>query len=178
MPSAELIGNLVPLVTKGAKEWPDLSDWNLPARFITSPRVVTGVNLFTKMTMIVRRSLACLAKSASSTANGKGLPSPWQELKNQIYMGSEQFVADMQQEIDLAQRLDEFPASQHRPPPLPLEHYASAAAHRDAAILQAYQSGGYTLQAIGNHFGLHYSRVSRIVSRAKSKTDPDRSLIK
>ena len=35
-------------------------------------------------------------------ANGKGLPSPWQELKNQIYMGSEQFVADMQQEIDLA----------------------------------------------------------------------------
>lgn len=69
---------------------------------------------------------------------GKGLPSPWQELKNQIYMGSEQFVADMQQEIDLAQRLDEFPASQHRPPPPPLEHYASAAADRDAAILQAH----------------------------------------
>jgi len=103
-------------------------------------------------------------------ANGKGLPSPWQELKNQIYLGSEQFVADMQQEIDLAQRLDEFPASQHRPPPQPLEHYASTAADRDAAILQAYQSGGYTLQAIGNHFGLHYSRVSRIVSKAKSKT--------
>jgi len=38
--------------------------------------------------------------------------------------------------------------------------------------LQAYQSGGQTLQAIGNHFGLHYSRVSRIVSRAISKTRP------
>jgi REP element-mobilizing transposase RayT len=103
-------------------------------------------------------------------ATGKGLPSPWQELKNQIYMGSEQFVADMQQGIDLTQRLDEFPASQHRPPPLPLAHYASTAADRDEAILQAYQSGGYTLQAIGDHFGLHYSRVSRIVSRARSKT--------
>lgn len=87
-------------------------------------------------------------------------------------MGSEQFVADMQQEIDLAQRLDEFPASQYRPPPMPLDHYASAASGRDAAILRAYESGGYTLQAIGNHFGLHYSRVSRIVSRAKSKTWP------
>ncbi|MEH6672700.1 sigma factor-like helix-turn-helix DNA-binding protein [Halopseudomonas sp.] len=85
-------------------------------------------------------------------------------------MGSEQFVADMQQEIDLAQRLDEFPASQHRAPPLPLEHYALAAADRDEAILQAYDTGGCTLQTIGNHFGLNYSRVSRIVSRAKSKT--------
>ena len=50
------------------------------------------------------------------------------------------------------------------------EHYASAAANRDEAIFEAYQSGGYTLQAIRNHFGLQCSRVSRIVSRAKSKT--------
>lgn len=103
-------------------------------------------------------------------ANGKGLPSPWQELKNQIYMGSEQFVADMQQEIDLTQKLDEFPATQYRPPPLPLTHYASTTENRDKAIMQAYESGGYTLQAIGKHFGLRYSRVSRIVSRAKGKT--------
>ncbi|MCP4324967.1 MAG: addiction module toxin RelE, partial [Alteromonadales bacterium] len=31
----------------------------------------------------------------------------------------------------------------------------------------AYKSGGYTLRQIGDHFKLHYSRVSRIVAKGK-----------
>lgn len=37
----------------------------------------------------------------------------------------------------------------------------------------AYASGGYGMKQIGEHFGLHYSRVSRIIKewdKAKSKT--------
>ena len=37
----------------------------------------------------------------------------------------------------------------------------------------AYASGGYSLKEIGDHFGLHYSRVSRILKKqyeAKGKT--------
>lgn len=47
---------------------------------------------------------------------------------------------------------------------------------RDDAIRKAFDSGGYGLKAIGEHFGLHYSRVSRIVNttntgrKAKGKT--------
>jgi hypothetical protein len=67
LPGAEILGNLVPFPTKGAKESPDPFDWNLPERFITSQRGATGVNRFTKMTKIVLGSLDCLAKSASST---------------------------------------------------------------------------------------------------------------
>jgi putative transposase len=37
---------------------------------------------------------------------------------------------------------------------------------RDTAIVAAYRSGGYNMKAIGDHFGLHYSMVSRIVKRA------------
>ncbi|MFT6390416.1 MAG: hypothetical protein ACJAUP_003818 [Cellvibrionaceae bacterium] len=37
----------------------------------------------------------------------------------------------------------------------------------------AYASGGYTLKNIGIFFDLHYSRVSRIISKAKDKTLPD-----
>ena len=33
----------------------------------------------------------------------------------------------------------------------------------------AYSSGSYTLQQIGAHFGVHYSRVSRII---KPHRDP------
>jgi DNA-directed RNA polymerase specialized sigma subunit len=36
----------------------------------------------------------------------------------------------------------------------------------DHALYQAYLGGGYSLKEIGDHFGLHYSRVSRIVKKA------------
>src|SRR5690606_13956629 len=62
LPGAVFIGNLVPFPTKGAKEWPDLYDWNLPGRFTTSPLGATGGSRFTKMKKIVLGSWACLAK--------------------------------------------------------------------------------------------------------------------
>jgi putative transposase len=103
-------------------------------------------------------------------AAGNGQPSPWQGLKNQIFLGDEHFVAKMQGEIDRSQALDEFPASQHRPVPRTIAEYLEETRDRNQAIVAAFASGGYTLQAIGEYFGLHYSRVSRIVSRAKGKT--------
>jgi hypothetical protein len=57
--------------------------------------------------------------------------------------------------------------------PKPLDHYARQHRDRDEAIQSAYASGGYNLKAIGEHFGLHYSCVSRIVAageKAKGKT--------
>ncbi len=69
--------------------------------------------------------------------------------------------------------LAEVPRAQRPPPPKPLSEYVQGFPARDAAIVAAYASGGYTLKEIGNHFGLHYSRVSRIAGRlgvAKDKT--------
>jgi transposase len=40
---------------------------------------------------------------------------------------------------------------------------------RNAAIVAAYQTGGYALKEIGEHFGLHYSTVSGIVKSRKPK---------
>lgn len=56
-------------------------------------------------------------------------------------------------------------ATQHRPPPKPLEYYAKVASDRDDAISAAYRSGGYSMKSIGDHFGLHYSMVSRIIKK-------------
>ncbi len=53
------------------------------------------------------------------------------------------------------------------------DHYARSHRDRDKAIAAAYASRGYSMKAIGEHFGLHYSMVSRIVkseSDAKFKT--------
>jgi len=59
-------------------------------------------------------------------------------------------------------------------PAQPLQTYLDRCGSRDEAIALAYDSGAYSLQAIGRFFGLRYSRVSRIVARererAKGKT--------
>jgi DNA-binding MarR family transcriptional regulator len=33
----------------------------------------------------------------------------------------------------------------------------------------AYASGGYTMKEIGDYFGLHYSRISRLLKTNKAK---------
>lgn len=52
---------------------------------------------------------------------------------------------------------------------LSLKTYAEHALDRDGAIQAAFASGGYTIREIGSYFGLHYSRVSRIL-KARGKT--------
>ena len=42
-------------------------------------------------------------------AEGKNQPSPWQVLKNQIYLGSEAFVNEMQRKVQADRRLSEVP---------------------------------------------------------------------
>ena len=105
-------------------------------------------------------------------AAGKQQPAPWAQVQHQIFLGSAAFVASLQHSIKADAPLREIPAVQRRPRPQPLAQIAREH-ERDPAIFHAYASGGYRLQEIGDHFGLHYSRVSRIVKQqrlAKDKT--------
>ena len=97
-------------------------------------------------------------------AKGKRQPSPWENLKNQIYLGSEAFVDEMQGKVAADQPLSEIPRAQRRPVAQPLSWYFKTYEDRDTAIFEAYRTGGYTMREIGNHVGLHYSRISRIIS--------------
>ena len=92
------------------------------------------------------------------------------DLRNQVYLGSEYFVARLQAGIGEDIDLSEIPRSQRRPKPLELDEYKRGSGSRNDAIARAYASGGYTLKEIGTFFDLHYSRVSRIISKAKDKT--------
>ena len=48
----------------------------------------------------------------------------------------------------------------------PAVWYAQKHTQRDDAIRVAYASGGFSMREVGEHFGLHYSVVSRVISRA------------
>lgn len=106
-------------------------------------------------------------------SDGKNQPSPWEDLKHQIYLGSDAFVEAMQRKMGADQRLSEIPKTQRRPVARPLIWYFKKHRDRDAAIFEAFTRGGYNMREIGDHVGLHYSRISRIVSqieKARSKT--------
>jgi REP element-mobilizing transposase RayT len=107
--------------------------------------------------------------------SGRDQPAPWARLRNQVFLGSDAFVERMQAHIhELEGDLSEVPLRQRRARVAPLEDYRERYGARDDAIAAAYASGGYSMKEIGRFFGLHYSRVSRILKRqsggAKGKT--------
>ncbi len=90
----------------------------------------------------------------------------WDDLKHQIYLGDEDFVKQHQALQQMSDGdLSEVPSKQRRPIAKSLSAYQQESATRDEAIRKAYRSGGYTQKQIGEHFGIHYSLVSRIISK-------------
>jgi len=100
---------------------------------------------------------------------GKGQPSPWQQLKNQIFLGDDEFVNDMQSKLDPDQSLKDIPNKQKMAPVKPLNHFAERYKTRDESLAQAYRSGHYTLAQVGEYFGVSYATVSRAVKRAEGR---------
>ena len=100
---------------------------------------------------------------------GKGQPSPWQHLKNQIYLGDDAFVNDMQCKLDPEQSLKDIPKKQKQAPMKVLTYYSERYKTRDEGMAQAYLSGHYTLEQVGAHFGVSYATVSRAVKLAEGR---------
>ena len=94
---------------------------------------------------------------------GKNQPSPWESLKNQIYLGNDDFVQDMQSKIDPEQSLNDIPKPQKQAPKKPLLYFEQCFSVRDKAMYQAYISGHYTLSEVGKWFGVSHATVSRAV---------------
>lgn len=100
---------------------------------------------------------------------GKNQPSPWESLKNQIYLGSDQFVEDMQCKINPKQSLEDIPRKQKQSPPKPLSYYENRYERRREAMAYAYLSRHYTLAEVGKWFGVSYATVSRAVKEIECK---------
>ncbi|WP_372882325.1 transposase [Psychromonas sp.] len=93
----------------------------------------------------------------------------WDNLQHQVFLGADDFVEKYQPlQNERFGDLEEIPLKQRRSSPLTLQQYQAQSTSRNEAIMLAYKSGGYTLKEIGEYFGLHYSRVSRVVAKGKT----------
>jgi len=113
-----------------------------------------------------RRSLA-VRRYADHVRAGVGVPSIWNHLNRQVYLGDDAFVARMQRKADSARGDDsEIPRAQRKLPRKPLGHYTQLKFSRDKAMARAYASGDFSMAEVAQAFGVHYSTVSRAVAQA------------
>jgi len=109
-----------------------------------------------------RRSLA-QQRYAQFVAEGIKAASPWSNLKGQVFLGDDQFVLRMQAYLQSGKDDVQIPIVQRRPPPPPLAEIESHAQDRNAAIVAAYATGGYSYQQLADYFGVHFTTVGKIV---------------
>ena len=100
---------------------------------------------------------------ARFVAEGIGIVSPWENLKGQIFLGDEQFIVRMHAQHQSAKEDVQIPLQQRRPPPPSLQDIEQQSPDRNAAIVAAYATGGYSYQQIANHFRLHFTTVGKII---------------
>jgi len=116
-----------------------------------------------------RTRRAAQEKYTSFVQAGKEQPSPWKSLKNQIYLGPDTFIDEVQCKLDPEQSLIDIPGLQRLGPVKPLSYYQDKYRDRNRAMTEAYRSGHYTLVEVGDGFGVSYATVSRAVKAYECK---------
>lgn len=95
-------------------------------------------------------------------------PEIWSNLKGQIYLGDETFIAEMQKKIGKEKDDLNIPGQQRRPIAKPLSDIAARYPDRNAAIIAAYQTGAYSQREIGEFYQLHPTTIGAIVRKSRN----------
>lgn len=93
-------------------------------------------------------------------------PDVWQQLKGQVYLGTDVFVETMRKRLQTDDKFTsrEIPRTQRRALAKSLAYYRDEFDDAKLGMAAAYATGDYTLQAIADAFGVHYSTVSRTIN--------------
>lgn len=154
-------------MVRAAKDWP----WSSYRATAGQTHPPAWLHTDWVLSAFAKRKTTAISRYKAFVAEGKNQPSPWEHLKNQIFLGTDKFVENMQNKISPETQLSEIPAAQKRKPPKPLNFYDKKYQDRNTAIANAYRSGGYSMEEVGDYFGLHYSRISRIIRDAEKSKD-------
>jgi len=152
-------------MVRSARDWP----WSSYRATAGQTKGIACLETDWILAAFAKRKKLAATKYRKFVSEGKGQLSPWESLRNQVFLGGDKFVEKMQSLINGGKKLSEVPSSQRRPRPKTLKQYVATSPDRNSAICAAYRSGGYTLKEIGDYFGLHYSTVSGIIKNQKSK---------
>jgi putative transposase len=144
-------------------------DWKWSSYLATSGKVLPPSWLTVEWLLSSFSSIKSVAliKYEQFVHDGQNNKNPWVDLKHQIYLGSESFISKVVSYVDATAEFTDVP-SVHFPilaQSFTIEEYERMSGSRDEAIYRSYNSGMYSMKEIGKYFGLHYSRISRIIKQ-------------
>jgi REP element-mobilizing transposase RayT len=107
-----------------------------------------------------------IRKYASFVQAGVGAPRPSLASSLRCAAGRPDFVEAALSfgcESTMGADLTEVPLANRRPPPPSLPEFDQRFSDRNEAMARAYASGGFSMRAIGMHFGVHRTTVAKAV---------------
>lgn len=118
------------------------------------------------------RKRAAMKKYEKFVLEGINKESPWETLKGQIFLGTEEFIKRLSGLLSEKENMKEVPKSQRyaaRPSLSEIfkEKKWEERKVEDKTIYAAYVRHGYTLKEIAEHLGSHYATVSRAIKRVE-----------
>ncbi len=87
----------------------------------------------------------------------------WRALQQQIYLGDEKFVKQVQRKTEIQGDELSIPRAQRRAPAPSLAKIATKHRNRNNAIAAAYATGAYSYREIAEYYGLHLATVGRVI---------------
>jgi len=107
---------------------------------------------------------------------GIGMESPLLEAKNQIFLGSDSFIADAIQHVENADLLSDIPKVQKLAARPSLESIFETGSIiskeiRNLKIKEAYEKHRYTLREIGQHLQLNADYLSRLLIDMRKRSE-------
>jgi REP element-mobilizing transposase RayT/DNA-binding CsgD family transcriptional regulator len=98
----------------------------------------------------------------------------WDKLVGQVFLGSEKFVALLEEHIDGKRKISEIPRSQRYPGRPPLERVFTdipdaSRQQRNLLMAESHIKYGYTLKEIADFLGIHYTTVSKVVAATRKQ---------
>lgn len=105
-------------------------------------------------------------------AEGIKQSSPWKELQGQMLLGDEGFIEKFKHLLSDKEKVKEIPRLQRyvgRPSLINLFKGIETKALRDKGIHDAHVKYGYTLKEIADHLKIHYTTVSKLVSKREKE---------
>jgi REP element-mobilizing transposase RayT len=115
------------------------------------------------LAMFANRRATARRKYQQFIEEGMGTESIWNDLRGQIYLGDDDFVAEMRGKLGEGEEDVNIPRVQQRGPAPNLGAIRRQHANRDDAIRAAYDTGAYSYQQLAKEFGVHFTTVGRIV---------------
>jgi succinate dehydrogenase flavin-adding protein (antitoxin of CptAB toxin-antitoxin module) len=159
-------------VRVGLVKKPEQWRWSSYAATVGRVRKPAFLTMDWILSQFSRRKRAAMEKYRKFVMEGIDKDSPWEELKGQIFFGTEEFVNKLSGSIDDKENLKEVPKLQrYAARPLLRELFKEKKEEKGKAeentIYDAYVRYGYTMKEIAEHLGFHYATISRIIKRVE-----------